>query len=157
MLKASEHGSTATGLDVAYALVAITALSIATYLTHLVLDRLQLVKALRYGWLAEFVELAAPEGRFSTAFVLTSVSNDGSHLGYEGLIENIAINSDREITSITLLDANRFVVHLKSDGVDRFDVDRSPIDRIFIERANIKNVALTVYEKAQADEQSAAK
>jgi hypothetical protein len=147
---ASEHAGPTAGIDVAIALLEIAALSLLMYLSHRILDRMNVVRALRYGWLAEFVEQARPEGRFSTAFVLTSVRNDGAHLGYEGLIENIAVNSEREITAITLLDANRFVVNVTPTDAVRTDIDRTPIDRIFLERANILNIALTVYEDEDA-------
>jgi hypothetical protein len=135
------------GADIAGILVETTVLSLLVYrLAPLLLDKSATVRQLRYGWLTDLIEQATPDNRYTTAFVLSSVQNDGVLLGYEGLVENLAFNSDKEIVAVTLLDVSRFAVHVGSKGVRRSDVRRELIPRLYIDKNNFKNVALTVYE-----------
>jgi len=154
MLAVNEHSNAVTAVDVAISLLTIVIMSaiafnLASFYAASAGGRGAMRNVL-FGWLSDFVELAEPDGRYTTAFVLTSTEHDGAYLGYEGLVENLAVNSDREITAVTLIEVNRFVVCVTGDGVLRRDVDRPPLDRIYLDRANIKNIALTVYEDADA-------
>lgn len=106
------------------------------------------LNGLLYGWLADLVEEAAGDDRFVTAFVLTTIGHDGTFVGYEGLLENLTVNADKEITSVSLLDATSFVLVVKPEGVSRVPVDRSPIPRIYFEQAEIQNIAFSVIEAA---------
>ena len=51
---------------------------------------------------------------------------------------------------------NRFVVNVTPTDAVRTDIDRTPIDRIFLEKTNTLNIALTVYEDEAASEAVAA-
>jgi hypothetical protein len=105
------------------------------------------IRGVQYGWLADLVELTEVEGRFTTAFVVTTAQHSGVALGYEGLLENLTVNSDKEITSISLLDASRFT--LKVDEGKRTDVAGKPIPRLYLHRSNVQNIAFNVFQFAE--------
>ncbi|MGQ0531322.1 MAG: hypothetical protein ACT4OF_01350 [Caulobacteraceae bacterium] len=105
------------------------------------------VRGVQYGWLADLVELAEVDGRFTTAFVVTTAQHNGIALGYEGLLENLTVNSDKEITSISLLDASRFT--LKVDEGKRNDIAGKPIPRLYLQRSNVLNIAFNVFQFAE--------
>ena len=144
-------GDTLTKLsasDATWVLVATLLLTIGAYLiasgfetTSFGRERL---RGLQYGWLADLVELAEVEGRFTTAFVVTTATHDGAALGYEGFLENLAVNADKEITSLTLLDVSRFTLNIKE--ARRTDIDARLIPRLYLPRSSIQNVAFNVFE-----------
>jgi hypothetical protein len=102
------------------------------------------LRGLQYGWLADLVELAEVEGRFTTAFVVTTATHDGVALGYEGFLENLSVNADKEITSLTLLDVSRFTLDIGE--ARRTDIDARLIPRLYIPRSSVQNVAFNVFE-----------
>lgn len=106
-----------------------------------------------YGWLSDLVEKSGRPERYVTAFVLTGVEKDGRFLGYEGLLENMALTSDKQIASVMLTDVSMFYVTLEGDQVGRTDVKRSrPIPSLTIAASEIKNVAFQVFELVSEDE-----
>lgn len=137
-----------TAGDAAWALVATLILTVSAFLAASMFADSEFgrsrLRGLQYGWLADLVELAEVEGRFTTAFVVTTAHHDGIILGYEGLLENLTVNSDKEITSVSLLDVSRFT--LRIDEAKRTDVAGKPIPRLYLHRPSIQNVAFNVFE-----------
>jgi hypothetical protein len=132
--------------DLAVALASTLALSAAMFGFARPLAETETGRRIRFGWMADLVESLEGKGRYTTAFVLSTVTAEGAFLGYEGLVENVAVNSEKEITSLTLLEVSRFIVKLKDGKLERFDVERQSIERLFIEKSQFYNVALTVFE-----------
>ena len=134
--------------NAAWALVVTLLLTLITYMAASAfesgaLGRRQL-RGLQYGWLSDLVDVAEVEGRFTTAFIVTTASHDGAALGYEGFLENLTVNSDKEITSVSLIDVSRFSLDIKEGR--RTDVPGKLIPRLYLPRSSIQNVAFNVFE-----------
>jgi hypothetical protein len=105
-----------------------------------------------FGWLADLVDQAQPETRFVTVFVLSKVSHENLVMGYQGLLENLNVNADKEITSISLVECNVFTLQLGEGTAQRQLVPRAePIPRMYFERTEISNMAFSVREVEPAD------
>lgn len=101
-----------------------------------------------YGWLAQLVEEGSRPDRAIAAFVLTNLSKDGAYVGYEGLVENLSLASDKQIAVIQLSDCNVFLLRI-GRSVHRERISRDePIPLITLEGSNIANVAFTVVQFA---------
>jgi hypothetical protein len=145
---AGESLSDLTAMDAAWALTVTFLLTLSTYFVasswaDTSWGRARL-RGLQYGWLADLVDLAEIDGHFTTAFVVTTVQHNGMVLGYEGLLENLTVNSDKEITSLSLLDVTRFT--LKVEDAKRSDVEGKPIPRLYLHRQSVQNVAFNVFQ-----------
>jgi hypothetical protein len=158
MLETTQTGGHAVGLDAAAALSSMLLLSGIIYGSSSIALSTQwgrsMLRPVQYGWLSDFVSEVEPEGRYATAFILTPIEHDGVFLGYEGFIENISVNSDKEITAISLLEVNRFTVTISPNGVQRKDVPREAMPRLYLDRENIRNISLTIFEEPLTPEQS---
>ncbi|MGC1304861.1 MAG: hypothetical protein WA840_21030 [Caulobacteraceae bacterium] len=105
-----------------------------------------------YGWLTDLVAQALEPNRYVTAFIVTDIRQDGAFLGCEGLLENMTIGPEKQITAILLSDCNAFLLRI-GDTVTREVVHRpQQIPRLFIEGAHIQNVAFNVFEAVAATE-----
>lgn len=107
---------------------------------------------LLYGWLAETVREASAANRYVTAFVLTDIGHEGLFLGYEGLLSDLTLTSDKEIASLALADCTRFRLKLGEAGLERFVDSDDILPLLYLERGQIKNIALQVYEVADEAE-----
>jgi len=106
----------------------------------------RMIDPLRYGWAADVLAKARTEGRFVTAFVLTSMESDGTFLGYEGVLEGLNLDAKKQIASISLRLAGRFLVSVSRRGVVRTSVRSDLIPQLYIDSTSIKNVAFNVFQ-----------
>jgi hypothetical protein len=101
-------------------------------------------KALRgmlYGWLAE-VALGQDRGEAVLAYVVSDVQEDGTVVGYEGVVANMTTNAEKEITSILLDSCEIFYLRVSQRGVARRKAERdSDIGQLYLDRSHIRNVA----------------
>lgn len=104
-----------------------------------------------YGWAAEVVRQVKEPGyvHLVTAFVLTSIDGEETAFGYEGLLQNMTLSSDKEITSITLTQVTAFFVELKAGEFKRRALpNTSGIPNLYIPKDQIRNVSFTVFRAA---------
>lgn len=137
--------SAVTGAEVVAILVSLAVLTAATFaLTRSVAQALAGragLKGVLYGWLAD-VAVAEAADEAVLAYVVSDVEQDGTVVGYEGVVANLTTNADKEITSILLEGAETFYLRVSQSGVVRRKVNRtSPIPQLYLDRSRIKNVA----------------
>lgn len=96
---------------------------------------------LLYGWLAD-VAVATSADEAILVYVVSDVEEAGTVVGYEGALANMTANADKEITSVLLTSCETFYLRVTEAGVLREKVSKStPIPQLYLDRANIKNIA----------------
>ena len=99
------------------------------------------LKGMLYGWLAE-VDVAKNPREAVLAYVVSDVQDDGTIVGYEGVVANMTTNSEKEITSILLDSCEIFYLRVTARGVARRKTERdSSIGQLYLDRSHIRNVA----------------
>lgn len=98
-----------------------------------------------YGWAAQILEEATTPAHVINAFILSDVESGGTYLGYEGVLTDLRMNGDGEITSVTIRQCERFTIEISNGKVVRSPLKRPVIPYFVIEADNIKNIALNVY------------
>lgn len=107
-------------------------------------------EAASFGWLKRWVDLARPANSFIIAYVVTTLEHEGANVAYEGIVENIALDDNRAIKMLVLSNCDRFLVRISADKVERIDAAHAPIPLIQLSAENFVNVALEVFEDADA-------
>lgn len=102
-----------------------------------------------YGWSADLVSQINAEKpgyvRMVTAFVLTNIEHEGALFGYEGLLQNMALSPEKEITSVTLTQVTAFYVKLEPGRFKRIVLPRTRgIPNIYLGKDQIRNISFTV-------------
>jgi serine acetyltransferase len=59
------------------------------------------LKGLLYGWLAD-MDVGENADEAVLAYVVSDIQEDGTIVGYEGVVANTTTNAEKEITSILL-------------------------------------------------------
>ncbi len=99
------------------------------------------LKGMLYGWLAD-VAIGENRGEAVLAYVVSDVQEDGTVVGYEGVVANMTTNAEKEITSILLDSCEIFYLRVSQRGVARRKADRdSDIGQLYLDRSHIRNVA----------------
>ncbi len=99
------------------------------------------LKGLLYGWLGDLL-IAESDDEAVLAYVVSDIRQDGTVVGYEGVVANMTTNAEREITSILLTSCETFYLRVTQQGVVRREAQRtSPIDQLYLDRSHIKNIA----------------
>lgn len=149
---ALQAGDTLGGASVAVVLLTLAGLSVGGYVLTVWIVR-AFEPALRpylYGWAADLVgQLNAEEPgylRMVTAFVLTDIAHEDAMFGYEGLLSNMTLGPDKEVSSISLEKVSAFYVVLKADQFKRVLLPRpKAIPNLYLAKEQIRNVSFTVY------------
>jgi hypothetical protein len=95
-----------------------------------------------YGWTAPIFRAATAGQQYVTAFVLTGVTEDGAYVGYEGTVDNLSLDANKEILSVTLTDCSRFVLNVGWGTANRRPTDPTDrIPRLYVPASDIRNVA----------------
>lgn len=134
-----------TGLEVVAILAALTGLTgLAFFGTRWAATALAGRSGLNstlYGWLAE-VAVAASEDEAVLAYVVSDIQENGTIVGYEGVVSNMTTNAEKEITSILLSSCETFYLRVTTKGVTRRKTDReNAIPQLYLDRSRIRNVA----------------
>ena len=104
-----------------------------------------------YGWLAD-VAVGQDRGEAVLAYVVSDVQEDGTVVGYEGVVANMTTNAEKEITSILLDSCEIFYLRVSQRGVSRRKADRdSAIGQLYLDRSHIRNVAFERVKFADDD------
>ena len=107
-------------------------------------------EAASFGWLKRWVDLARPANSFIIAYVVTTLEHEGANVAYEGVVEHIALDDNKAIAMLVLSSCDRFLVRIEGGSVGRVDTPHAPIPLIQLEAKNFVNVALEVFELADA-------
>ncbi len=134
-----------TGLEAFSLLFTIIALTAASFfITRRIAAAPATATALRgvlYGWLADVV-VASGADEAVLAYVLSDVQDDGTLVGYEGVVANMTTNADKEVTSVLLSSCETFYLRVTASGVLRRKAIRtSRIPQLYLDRSRIKNIA----------------
>lgn len=132
------------GLGVAWILVALSIMCLVTYASTRSfmssrLARTRTVGANLYGW---FWQIEETRGAF--AYVLTNFESEDWSTGYWGIMEYVTLDSERQISTIVLAEAEAFTMAVdKKTG----DLRRQPSSRpgrklrVYLTKAEIRNIA----------------
>jgi hypothetical protein len=143
------------GAEIASGLCNLLLLSALGYLVTCWLMRLNWLeprlRGFLYGWASGLVHdiQSAPAGkiRLTNAFVLTKTDHDGTAFGYEGILQNMTLNADKEIIALALTDVTAFYLKLKAGQFKRVVLPNTAgIPNIYLERSEIRNVAFQFYD-----------
>jgi hypothetical protein len=140
----------ATSTAFAWILGLLTVLCGATYgATRWVMGsrmgRSDLIGAALYGW---FWQIEKTRGAY--AYVLTQFEGDNGAVGYQGALESVTLDADKQLSSLVLADAELFSIKVDVEGkVVRTATPRADNKlRVLLTRTEIRNIAYTpiVYE-----------
>ena len=160
LLAAGKPGFTLNGWGIFSFLASLVVLCVGGFLVTLALMSNAAVEkrlsGLLYGWAADLVgqmrEKDPKYVRVATAFVLTTIEHEGAMFGYEGMLQNMALNPDKEIISISLKDVTAFYVDMKPGEFKRTVLTKTEgIPNIYLEKSQIQNVAFSVYRTFKPD------
>ena len=101
-----------------------------------------------------YVRATCAAGRASiTAYVLTKMRHEGMALGYRGVVNEVSLNADGEINSITLYAVERFglVLGTTDSPEQRTPVLSGLLGLVHIPGREIENVALTAFSLEDAE------
>lgn len=144
---ATARGAPNGARGMAVALGYLLALSVAGYLAARAAYGFNWVRRSLYGWMADSIERSRRTDRYVSAYVLSAVTHDRVRLGYQGLVENVMLDSDREIESLVLLDVSRFTLRLSDHGhvyTRRHEGDALP--RLHLDHTQIGNIVFDVFD-----------
>lgn len=96
-----------------------------------------------FGWLYPIMEKAAPAQNYINAYVVTKVEKNGDILGYEGTVENLVLDEQRQIIGVTLNNVATFYLRLNKAGVKRINAN-STLPHLVLRGEDYHNVALVV-------------
>ncbi|MBO9544360.1 hypothetical protein [Caulobacter sp.] len=146
----------ATSASFAWILSLLTLLCLGTYLaTRAVMNspigRSELIGGALYGW---FWQIEKTQGAY--AYVLTQFENDHGTVGYQGLLEYVTLDAEKQISSLVLTRAEPFSLTVLEDR----HIQRTPTPRtdkklrVLLTKAEIKNIVYTplVFEDDQGVE-----
>jgi hypothetical protein len=112
------------------------------------------LKGMLYGWLAD-VDVGEDADEAVLAYVVSDIQQDGTVVGYEGVVANMTTNAEKEITSILLDSCEIFYLRVSENGVSRRNAARdSEIGQLYLDRAHIRNVAFERVMFADEDTRS---
>lgn len=142
------------GADIAAALASLILLSVLGYVftarivTSSFADRN--LRGFLYGWAGDLVDQIQVNEpghvRLVTAFVLTKTDHEGVAFGYEGLLRNMTLTSEKEISSISLSEVTAFYVKLEAGRFKRVVLPRTAgIPNLYMEKGEIRNVAFQIF------------
>lgn len=135
----------ATSSSFAWILSLLTLLCVATYgatraLMNSPIGRSEPVGGALYGW---FWQIEKAQGAY--AYVLTRFEKDGRTVGYQGFLEYVTLDSEKQISSLVLTHAEPFSLTVQRNG----QVHRTPTPRadrklrVLLTKAEIKNIVYT--------------
>jgi len=107
--------------------------------------------AIAFGWLHPAVTAAQRGDAWIIAFVVTKTEHEGATVGYQGIVDQLALGDHQTITMLALSRVDRFLLKVTARGVSRVDQTPEPIAQMQFHRDEIANVAIEVIEKPGAD------
>jgi hypothetical protein len=96
-----------------------------------------------FGWLYPIIEKAAPPENYINAYVVTKIENGSDTLGYEGTVENLVLDEQRQIVGVTLINVSTFYLRMNQKGIHRVNA-KSNLPHLVLRESDYHNVALVV-------------
>lgn len=96
-----------------------------------------------FGWLYSIIEKAGPAENYINAYVVTKIENDSDTLGYEGTVENLVLDEQRQIVGVTLINVATFYLRMNKNDVRRINAN-SNLPHLVLRASDYHNVALVV-------------
>jgi len=96
-----------------------------------------------FGWLYPIIEKASPAENYINAYVVTKIENGSDTLGYEGTVENLVLDEQRQIVGVTLINVATFYLRMNKDGIRRINA-KSNLPHLVLRASDYHNVALVV-------------
>ena len=96
-----------------------------------------------FGWLYPIIEKASPAENYINAYVVTKIENGSDTLGYEGTVENLVLDEQRQIVGVTLINVATFYLRMNKNGVRRINANSS-LRHLVLRASDYHNVALVV-------------
>ena len=111
------------------------------------------VAALYYRWLGPYIRHIRARGGVINAYVLTKMRHEDMALGYRGIVSELNLGTDGEVTAITLFAVERFGLRLgATDSPDQRTLALSGLlGLVHIPGREIENVALTAFSLDDAE------
>lgn len=106
-----------------------------------------------YRWLAPILGPARLGDAWVTGYVLTKMRHEGFAIGYRGVLSEVSLNSDGELSSITLAYVERFGLRLApAAGAEKSTVTMSGLlGAVHIPGHEIENVVLAAAPFGEAE------
>jgi hypothetical protein len=150
---AGEARAAIAGSEIQYALIALTILSIVSGLVMRGLvawdvrrGQKSVMLPTMYGWVALYDPRWIGDSSIVIAYVLTKMRGEDLAIGYRGMVEEISLTADKEISTITLVAADRFGLSLKVPDQERSRtiILTELLPRVYIPGREIENIVLNV-------------
>lgn len=74
---------------------------------------------------------------------MTKIENGSDTLGYEGTVENLVLDEQRQIVGVTLINVATFGPGMNKDGIRRINA-KSNLPHLVLRASDYHNVALVV-------------
>ncbi|MBJ7319911.1 MAG: hypothetical protein KJ728_04315 [Alphaproteobacteria bacterium] len=101
-----------------------------------------------YGSWAAILTQLSPEPDYDkhlAAYIVTDMEAEKGWIGYEGEVEGVALDTDKQIVALTLRNCQAFKLQPTKDNLNHQVIARAAaIPLLMIDRSQIKNVALQV-------------
>lgn len=106
------------------------------------------------AWLRRILAATDTRNDVAVAYVVAKAGHDGTYAGYEGPVEALSMDSSGQITSITLILADRFTVTIDRYGFRRRYFGLDPIDTINFRSEEIVNISFASFVLTAQDKRS---
>lgn len=143
------------GGEIAAILLTLTGLSVLGYVVTMAIILsawgADLTRPFLFGWATSLLKQIDAEKdpayvRLVTAFVLTNIEGEDALFGYEGLLQNLTLTPEKQITSVTLSQVTAFYVKLAPNHFKRVVLTRTKgIPDLYLPKDQIRNVSFTVF------------
>lgn len=105
----------------------------------------RLAGPMTFGWLWPIVEDAREKRGVILAYVVTTLKHERCSVGYEGVVEQVALDDNKGIAMLVLSSCDRFLVSITDKDVVRIDSSRETIELLHLTAGQIANVAFEVF------------
>ncbi|WP_395944567.1 hypothetical protein [Brevundimonas sp.] len=107
------------------------------------------------GWASILAQLSAQPDydKHLAAYVVTDMEAEGVWIGYEGEVDGVSLDTDKQIAALTLKNCQAFrLAAAQQDFTHQIVPRTAPIPLLMIDRSQIKNIALQVVFRRKSDE-----
>ncbi|MBT0671765.1 hypothetical protein HT136_25700 [Novosphingobium profundi] len=100
----------------------------------------------RFGWLLPIAEKIEKKSHLALGFVRTTSTHNGAWIGYEGLVQRVALDDDKGITMVVLEQCDRFLVEIANGEIRRIDSNSEQIAMMQFKESQIADFAIDLID-----------
>lgn len=100
----------------------------------------------RFGWLLPIAEKIEKKSHLALGFVRTTSTYNGAWIGYEGLVQRVALDDDKGITMVVLEQCDRFLVEIANGEIRRIDSNSEQIAMMQFKESQIADFAIDLID-----------